>query len=67
MDFNLIIFFLPVAIVLLTSALTAPYILLLDSMLLEAGILLVRFRNQQLHGSQTVNNTQKEAAYRELG
>lgn len=64
--FHLIIF-LPLAIALLTSALTAPYILLFDSMLLEAGILLVRFINQQLHGLQTVNNTQKEAAYRELG
>lgn len=64
--FHLIIF-LPVAIVLLTSASTAPYILLFDSMLLEAGILLVRFINQQLHGLQIVNNTQKEAAFREVG
>lgn len=64
--FHLIIF-LPVAIALLTSALTPPYILLFDSMLLEAGILLVRFINQQLHGLETVNNTRKEAAYQELG
>lgn len=63
--FHLIIFFLPVAIALLTSALMAPYILLFDSMLLEAGIMLVRFINQQLHGLQTVNNAQKEAAYRD--
>lgn len=58
--FHLIIF-LPVAIALLTSALIAPYILLFDSMLLEAGILLVRFINQQLHGLQTVNNNSERS------
>lgn len=64
--FHLIIFFPPVAVALLTSALTAPYIWLLDNMLLEAGVLLVRFINQQLHGLRTVNNIE-EAAYGELG
>lgn len=64
--FHLIIL-LPVAVALLTSALTAPYILLFDNTLLEAGISLVRFINQQLHGLHTVNNTWREAAYRELG
>ena len=47
-DFSFKKFLLPVAVALLTSALTAPYILLFDNMLLEAGILLVRCINQQL-------------------
>lgn len=64
---HLIIFFLLLAVALLTSVLTAPYILSFDNMLLEARILLVRFINQQLYGLHAVNNTWREAAYSELG
>lgn len=65
--FHLIVSFLSVAVVHLTSALSAPRILLLGNALLEAGIVLVRCINQQLYGSCAVNITWREAAYGERG